>query len=125
MGFVRNVDKGFFPLDEELELLPGVLSSHGHESLVRLACWMPFEKAAEMFEDLLGIQMSKSLSARYTEGAGAAYVSLQTAEVERLEREMPSAPAGADKLQVSADGAMVPLVHGQWVEVRTVVIGEV
>jgi hypothetical protein len=125
MGFVRNVDKGFFPLDEELELLPGVLSPHGHESLVRLACWMPFEKAVEMFEDLLGIQSSKSLSERYTEGAGAAYVSLQTAEAERLEREMPPAPAGADKLQVSADGAMVPLVHGQWVEVRTVVIGEV
>jgi hypothetical protein len=45
--------------------------------------------------------------------------------VERLEQEMPPAPAGADKLQVSADGVMVPLVHGQWVEVRTVVIGEV
>jgi hypothetical protein len=125
MGFVRTADKGFFPLDEELELLPGVLSPHGHESLVRLACWMPFKKAAEMFEDLLGIQISKSLSERYTEGAGAAYVSLQTAEVERLEREMPPAPTGADKLQVSADGAMVPLVHGRWVEVRTVVIGEV
>jgi hypothetical protein len=86
---------------------------------------MPFQKAAETFEDLLGIQISKALSERYTEGAGAAYVSLQTAEVERLEREMPPAPVGADKLQVSADGAMVPLVHGQWVEVRTVVIGEI
>jgi len=86
---------------------------------------MPFEKAVETFEDLLGIQVSKSLSERYTEEAGAAYVGLQAAEVERLEREMPPAPKGADKLQVSADGAMVPLVHGQWVEVRTVVIGEV
>jgi hypothetical protein len=45
MGFVRNVDKGFFPLDEELELLPGVLSPHEHASLMRLACWMPFKKA--------------------------------------------------------------------------------
>ena len=125
MAFVRNVDRGFFPLDEELELLPGVLSPHGHESLVRLASWMPFKKAAEMFEDLLGIQISKLLSQRYTEGAGAAYVSLQTAEVEYLEREMPPAKGEADKLQVSAYGAMVPLVHGQWVEVRTVVIGEV
>ena len=125
MGSARNVGKGFFPLDEELELLPGSLSPHGHESLVRLACWMPFEKAVETFEDLLGIQVSKSLSERYTEEAGAAYVDLQTAEVERLEREMHPAPSGADKLQVSADGAMVPLVHGQWVEVRTVVIGEV
>ena len=39
---------------------------------------------------------------------------------------MPVAPAaGAEKIQVSADGAMVPLVKGQWAEVRTVVIGEV
>jgi hypothetical protein len=79
-----------------------------------------------LFEAIMIIPVSKSLSQRYTEEAGAAYVELQTEEVERLERDMPVAPpAGADKLQVSADGAMVPLVHGQWSEVRTVVIGEV
>ena len=41
----RSVDKGFFPLDEELELLPGALSPHGHECLVRLASWMPFRES--------------------------------------------------------------------------------
>ena len=125
MVFVQSVDKQFFPLDEELKLLPGILTPHGHECLVRLSGWMPFDKAAELFEDFMGIQVSKSVSQRYTEEAGAAYVGMQTEEVEQLEREMPAAPAGADKLQVSADGAMVPLVHGQWAEVRTVVIGEV
>ena len=50
---------------------------------------------------------------------------MQKEEVERLEREQPPAPTGAEKLQVSADGAMVPLRHGQWAEVRTLVIGEV
>jgi hypothetical protein len=50
---------------------------------------------------------------------------MQKEEVERLEREQPPAPAGAEKLQVSADGVMIPLRHGQWAEVRTVVIGEV
>ena len=126
MAFVRSVDKGFFPLDEELKLLPGALTPHGHECLVRLAGWVPFWKAAVLFEDFMGIHVSKSMSQRYAEEAGAAYVGLQTEEVERLEREMPTAPAaGADKLQVSADGAMVPLVHGQWSEVRTLVIGEV
>jgi hypothetical protein len=119
------VDKGFFPLDEELELLPGILTPHGHECLVRLAGWVPFDKAAKLFEDFMGIHISKSICQRYAEKAGAAYVGLQTEEVERLERDMPAAPVGADKLQVSADGAMVPLVHGQWAEVRTVVIGEV
>lgn len=125
MGFVHNADKGFFPLDEELELLPGCLTPHGHECLVRLAGWVPFEKASELFEDFMGISVSKSISQRYSEEAGAAYVSLQSEEVERIEREMPEAPAGADKLQMSADGAMIPLLHGQWAEVRTVVIGEV
>ena len=125
MAFVQNVGKGFFPLDEELELLAGILTPHGHEYLVRLAGWMPFDKAAVMFEDFMGIEVSQSVSQRYTEEAGAAYVSLQTEEVEHLERAMPAAPQGADKLQLSADGAMVPLVQGQWAEVRTVVIGEV
>jgi hypothetical protein len=125
MEFVRSVDKGFFPLDEELKLLPGILTPHGHECLVRLSGWMPFDKAAELFEVFMEIQVSKSVSQRYTEEAGAAYVDMQTEEVERLEREMPVAPVGADKLQLSADGAMVPLVHGQWAEVRTLVIGEV
>jgi hypothetical protein len=31
----------------------------------------------------------------------------------------------ADKLVVSVDGVMVPLVHGHWAEVKTLVIGEV
>lgn len=125
MGFVRSVDKVFSPLDEELELLPGILTPYGHECLVRLASWMPFQKAAQMFEDFMGIPISKALSQGYTEEAGAGYVGLQTEEVERFEPDMPAAPEGADKLQMSADGAMVPLVHGQWAEVRTVVIGEV
>lgn len=125
MEFVQSVDKGFFPLDKELELLPGILTPYGHECLVRMASWMPFKEAAKLFEAFMLIPVSKSLSRRYTETAGAAYVDLQTEEVKRLERDMPDAPQGADKLQVSADGAMVPLVHGQWSEVRTVVIGEV
>jgi hypothetical protein len=125
MGLVRSVGKGFFPLDEELELLPGMLTPHGHECLVRLAGWMPFAKAAEMLEDFMGIRVSRSMSQRYTEAAGAAYEQMQTEEVERLEKEMPRAVKGADKIQISADGAMVPLLHGVWAEVRTLVIGEV
>lgn len=102
-----------------------MLTPHGYENLVRLSGWMPFKKAAEMLADLLGIQVSAAISQRYTESAGAAYVEMQTEEVKRLEREMPPAPPGGDKLQMSADGAMVPLLHGQWGEVRTLVIGEV
>jgi hypothetical protein len=125
MVFVRSVGKGFFPLDEELELLPGMLTPHGHECLVRLAGWMPFAKAAEMLEDFMGIRVGKGVSRRYTEAAGAAYEQMQADEVTWLEKEMPRAVVGADKLQISADGAMIPLLHGVWAEVRTLVIGEV
>ncbi|MDP9227112.1 MAG: hypothetical protein M3P18_25350 [Actinomycetota bacterium] len=45
--------------------------------------------------------------------------------VERLERERPAAPAGPTVQYLSADGAMVPLVGGQWAEVKTLAIGEV
>ena len=119
------MDKGFFPLDEELELLPGALTPHGHECLVRLASWMPFQKAVEMLEDFMGIRVSRIVSQRYAEEAGAAYEQMQKEEAERLEKEAPRAKPGADKIQISADGAMVPLLHGVWAEVKTLVIGEV
>ncbi|MBU2447626.1 MAG: ISKra4 family transposase [Bacteroidetes bacterium] len=124
-GVCPKCGQGIFPLDEELELLPGGLTPRGHENLVRLSSWMPFARATELMEDMQGICVSPSMSRRNSEAAGAAYAEMQTEEVERLERDMPPAPKGAEKMQISADGAMVPLLHGQWAEVRTLVIGEV
>ncbi len=49
----------FFPLDEELELLAGKLTPRGHEQLVRLSSYLPFEQAMELFEDFMGIHVSK------------------------------------------------------------------
>ena len=37
----------------------------------------------------------------------------------------PQAPAGADQQLLSADGAFVPLVGGEWAEVKTLLMGEV
>ena len=125
MGSVRNAGRGFFPLDEELELVPGRLTPRTHEALVRLSSWMPFERAVELMADLQGVRVSPAAGRRQCEAAGAAYEALQSEEVERLEKEMPPAPQGAEKMQLSADGAMVPLQHGQWAEVRTLVVGEV
>lgn len=122
---VQVVGRGFFPLDEELQLLPGKLTPRGHENLVRLGSWMPFERAAELLNDLLGIHISRTLSQSYTLSAGVAYEQMQTEEVAELEKHMPAVGAGAEKMQVSADGAMVPLLHGVWSEVRTVVVGQV
>jgi len=86
---------------------------------------VPFEKAVVLFGDFMGIEVSQGMSQRYTEEAGKIYEQMQEQEVERLEKEAPVAEKEADKIQISADGAMVPLLHGVWAEVRTLVIGEV
>lgn len=117
---------GFFPLDEELELLPGCLTPHAYESLVRLGARLPsFELAMQELAFLQKVTLSEATGRRWTEAAGAAYEVVQAQEVERLEREVPLAVTGAAKVQVSADGTMVPLVGGDWVEVKTVAIGEI
>src|SRR5215469_18607567 len=84
---------------------------------------MPFEHAAEMLAVLTGVQVSEATTRRHTYAAGAAYEAVQAAQA------LTPADSGggppADQLVLSADGAMVPLVHGQWAEVKTLVIGEV
>jgi hypothetical protein len=119
------VGKAFFPLDEELGLLSSRVTPHAHECAVRLGAQMPFEKAAREVGWILGVKLSEPSVRRHTESAGAAYVAWQAAEVERLERETPAAPVGPEKMLMSTDGAMVPLVGGEWAEVKTVVLGEI
>jgi len=119
------VGSAFFPLDEQLGLLSGGLTPRGEETLVRLASWMPFEQARELLQDLLGIQVSKATARRATLHTGEAALAVEQKEEERLKQEVPQAPAGADKQLLSADGAMVHLVGGEWVEVKTLVLGEV
>jgi hypothetical protein len=119
------VGPGFFPLDEELQLLPGGLSPWLYEGLARLGTWMPFGRAAELLAAFTGVTVSEDVARQRTEAAGAAQVALQTAEVEQLERAAPPVPPGPDKQYLSADGAFIPLVGGTWAEVKSVVIGEV
>jgi hypothetical protein len=52
-------------------------------------------------------------------------VGVQEEEVKRIEQELPLAPAGTDKMLLSVDGAMVPLVGGEWTEVKTLVLGAI
>lgn len=126
MECVSPVGWGFFPLDRELGLLPGKLTPQGHEQLVRLSGWMPFERAVEVFADFTGMQVAKIVAMNSTETAGAAYMQMQEEEVGEWEQgKGQEVKAGADKMQISADGAMVPLRHGIWAEVRTLVVGEV
>jgi hypothetical protein len=115
----------FFPLDEELELLPGELSATLAEGVARLGTKLPFEQAVAEMAFFWGVELEETTVRRHTQAAGAAYVAEQAAELERLERERPSAPVGPAVQYLSADGAMVPLVGGQWAEVKTLAIGAV
>jgi hypothetical protein len=119
------VAAGFSPLDEELGLVPGALTPRLHERLVRLGTWLPFRPAARMLAVFTGVTVSEATARRQTEGAGAAYVALQDAEAARVAREAPDPPAGPAVQQVTVDGAMVPLLHADWGEVKTLTIGAV
>jgi hypothetical protein len=125
MRSARSVERGFFPLDEELELLPGSLTPHLYACTVRLGAWIPFQPTHQLLQQMLGMDLSPSQVRRITQAAGAAYVSEQTRAAKQIEREAPPAPAGVDKAILSVDGALIPLRHGEWAEVKTLVIGEV
>lgn len=125
MPLVRNAGPGFFPLDEELALLPGALTPSLQEAVVRLGARMPFRDVVQELTFLKQVTMTEATVRRHTETAGAAYVAWQTEEVERVERTLPAVPDGASRQLMSTDGAMVPLVHGEWAEVKSVALGAI
>ena len=124
MESVRAVAPGFFPLDEQLALLPGHLTPTLHEGFVRLGAWMPFAQAADLFAAFTEVRVSPATVRRQTQAAGAAALALETAEADHIQRTYPPPPASPERLVVSVDGAMVPLRHGAWAEARTLAIGE-
>jgi len=117
---------GFSPLDEELGLLPGSLTPRLQEALVRLSTHIPsFAKAARELAWFTGAHVHPDTARQRTEAAGAVLVAYETAEAARVLREHPAPPCTPDTLVFSVDGAMIPLVQGQWTEVRTLAVGEV
>jgi hypothetical protein len=121
----RPVERGFSPLDEELDLGGTGLTPQAEEGLLRLSTWRPFGRAAELLAALIGVQVSRAIARRSSEAAGAAYAAVQTEEAEQIRRRLPQAPPGAEQQVLSADGAFVPLRHGQGAEVKMLAIGEV
>ncbi len=113
----------FSPLDEELALLPGSLSPNLVEGVVRLGAWMPFAQASSALQYLAGARVSEATMRRETLRAGEALVALEEKAADLPQAEAPPAPMGVSWQQVSVDGAMVPLVGGEWAEARTLVVG--
>jgi len=86
---------------------------------------MPFAHVAQELARFRRVAVSEATATRHTVAAGAAWVALQTAEVERRERELPEPPAGPAVQQVSAEGAMVPRGGGEGAAGKTVASGTV
>ena len=93
--------------------------------MTRLGARMPFADVPAELDALLGVDISEPTARRHGQAAGAAYVAFQTSEADAIQEKMPPPPPGPDLQQVSVDGAMIPLVHKEWGEVRTVAIGRV
>lgn len=117
--------RGIFPLDEALHLLPSRRSPWLIAAVVRLGTWMPFEQVPDALQFFTGVAISADTARRLTETAGAALVEVAAAEVAVLEAAMLPVPAGPPVQQLSGDGAMVPLVGGQWGEVKLLALGAV
>ena len=120
-----SVAPGFFPLDEELALAGTRYSPFLHASIVRLGTWLPFERVPAVLGHFTGVPVSADTARRLTEQAGAVLEAAETAAVGELEQAGRLPPAPAERLQVSVDGAMIPLVHKAWAEVKTLAIGTV
>jgi len=123
---VRRAALGFSPLDKALGLVPGTaLSPRLLQGLIRLGLALPFAEAATLMTYFTRVPVSPETTRRWTERAGAAQLASEQDAVERLESELPAAPQGPAIQLLSADGAMVPLVGGQWAEARLLTIGTV
>jgi len=124
MEYAPSAERVFSPLDEELELLPGKLAPRQYEHVVHLASFMPFEKAAQMMEEIVWVQTDQEAIRRLTEQAGSWMEAAQTEEIETTSEPEEVSEESPERRVISPDGAMVSLVHNQWVETRTVAIGE-
>jgi hypothetical protein len=86
----------------------------------------PFAKTCRKLAHFTGANIAPATARRLTEAAGAAWVQLDLAEAARLEADPTiEAPAGAPVQQLSVDGVFVPLVGGEWREVKVLAVGAV
>jgi hypothetical protein len=95
------------------------------ESIVLLGTVMRFERVPLVLDRLLAVPVSVETARRLTEAVGRTRVALEDAEAARLRATLPMPASGPAVQLLSLDGAMVPLVGGEWAEVKTLALGEV
>jgi hypothetical protein len=93
--------------------------------MVLLGTLLPFEQVPAVLAFFTQVTVTAETVRRLTEAAGTAALALAEAEVVRIERELPDSPPGPTIQLLSVDGAMVPLVGGEWAEVKRLAVGTV
>jgi len=68
--YAPRAEPVFFPLDEELELLPGELSATLAQGVARLGTKLPFEQAVAEVAFFWGVELEETTVRRHTEAAG-------------------------------------------------------
>lgn len=125
MASVPSAGALFSPLDKELGLLPGELTPQLQEQCTRLGqATDSFQEAADLVASFTRVRVSESTVRRLTEGGGAALLAVETAAASTAASPWGTVEAPSDRLFLSVDGAMVPLLHGEWREVKTLVVAE-
>ena len=92
------------------------------EGLVRLGSLLPFRQAAQLFAHFVQTPVGADTVRRITLAMGRQCAQLQE-EVPPAD-QLPTEDAGPRQL-LSSDGSMVPLLGGEWAEVKCLVLGTV
>jgi hypothetical protein len=111
------------PLDKELQVPDGHLLPHAHQTLVSMRSDLPFGRAVKQLERTLGVVVHASAARRQTLVVGQQMLEGQNQQAQPLSA-YPEEQA-AERMAMSSDGSMVPLVGGVWAEVKVVALGAV
>jgi hypothetical protein len=106
-----------------LQVPDGHLLPHAQEALVSLGSELPFGRVTEHLKSMLGVVVHASTTRRQRLSVGQRMLQIQNEQAQPL-AACPEEQA-AERMAMSSDGAMVPLVGGVWAEVKGVAIGAV
>jgi len=101
----------------------GHLLPHAHETLVSMSSELSFGRAVKHLERTLGVVVHASTARRQALAVGQRMLEVQNEQAKPLSAcPEENAP---ERMAMSSDGCMVPLVGGVWAEVKVVAIGAV
>ena len=125
---------GFFPLDHQLQLNDHNWTPDTIQQALLVATEIPFGRAAQVFERLSRVPLSRSSLQRLVQEYGGQLVDLQAEEAEATvkppaqfdEASFRQAPdPDSEVMTVSMDGAFINIRGEGWKEVKTVTVSAV